>query len=59
MPKAGAQSCVKFVTDFLLCFLVLVPHPPHCSQGITPLKFAIEKNKRGVVALLRSAGASK
>jgi hypothetical protein len=44
----------------LCCFILLIAtHPPACSDGETPLKFAIDENKPDVVALLRSVGASQ
>ncbi len=43
----------------LRCFILMIAtHPPTCSDGMTPLKLAIDENKPDVVALLRSVGAS-
>jgi len=43
----------------ILCFIILLHFtlPPVCSLSNNPLTMAIEKNKRDVVALLRSVGA--
>ena len=38
---------------------MIATHPPACRFGKTPLKFAIDGNKRDVVELLRSVGASQ
>ena len=38
---------------------MIATHPPACSGGDTPLKMAIDENKRDVVALLRRVGASQ
>ena len=45
----------------ILCCIILMiaTHPPACSDGETPLKRAIDRNNREVVALLRSVGASQ
>ena len=48
----------------ILCCIILMiaTHPPVCSGGMTPLNYAsyaISQNKRDVVALLRSVGASQ
>jgi hypothetical protein len=45
----------------ILCCIILMisTHPPACSGGNTPLKIAIDGNKRDAVALLRSVGASQ
>jgi hypothetical protein len=45
----------------ILCCIILViaTYPPACSNGNTPLKFAIDWNKPDVVALLRSVGAQE
>jgi hypothetical protein len=45
----------------ILCCIILMiaTHPPACSDGETPLKLAIDRNKPDVVALLRSVGASQ
>jgi hypothetical protein len=45
----------------ILCciILLLATHPPACSGGNTPLKWAITVKKRDVVALLRSVGAAE
>jgi hypothetical protein len=44
---------------FLALFSRVATHPPACSDGDTPLKLAINKNKRKVVAFLRSVGAEE
>ncbi len=38
---------------------MIATHPPACSDGSTPLKVAIDRNKSDVVALLRKVGASQ
>jgi hypothetical protein len=52
-----------YILDLLLilcCIILMIAsHPPACSWGETPLKLAIDENKRDVVALLRSVGASQ
>ena len=43
----------------LLCALMMLfaTHAPPCSNGMTPLKRAIDKYNPDVVAFLRSVGA--
>ena len=43
----------------LAAALVLATHARSCRDGNTPLKWAIDMNKRDVVALLRSVGATE
>ena len=75
MQRTSAHLHFEFAADFVLYFvflalllilqilfciiLMLSTHPPACSDGYTPLKFAIDQNKPDVVALLRSVGASQ
>ena len=74
MQRTGAHLYFEFAADFVLYFVILAlllillilfciilmlsTQPPACSDGGTPLKWAIDENKPDVVALLRSVGAS-
>ena len=50
----------NFVLLILRCIILMfATHPPACRNGKTPLKYAIDRNKHDVVALLRSVGASQ
>jgi hypothetical protein len=49
----------KFCYWFCCIILLLATHSPICSDGMTPLKRAIDMNKLDVVALLRSVGAAE
>jgi hypothetical protein len=50
----------NFVLLILRCIILMfATHPPACSYGKTPLKYAIDRNKHDVVALLRSVGAAE
>jgi hypothetical protein len=59
MRKAGAHLCLSFVTHFVIYFFHARHSPASLQLGYDPPKFAIEGNRRDVVALLRSVGAAE
>jgi hypothetical protein len=59
--KADVNAKTRCAFTFKICCIIfmLETHPPACSDGTTPLKCAIDGDKRDVVAMLRSVGAAE
>ncbi len=59
MQRTGAHFYFELLLILCCIILMIATHPPACSNGNTPLKYAIDMINPDVVELLRRVDAEE